>query len=99
MAMQPPFFGKRPADVVPARTPTGQPGSLAGSGSPGGSVGGSAPPAPVTGPMAGAASTVTAPLSGAPTKEGGSKLTVGPNIKLKGVETIAQTGGPSSTRP
>jgi cytoskeletal protein CcmA (bactofilin family) len=36
--------------------------------------------------MAGAASVVTAPLSGAPTKEGGSKLTVGPNIKLKGVE-------------
>jgi len=26
------------------------------------------------------------PVSGAPIKEGGSKLTVGPNIKLKGVE-------------
>lgn len=35
--------------------------------------------------MTGAAN-AAAPLSGAPTKEGGSKLTVGPNIKLKGVE-------------
>lgn len=31
-------------------------------------------------------STAAAQPSGAPTKEGGSKLTVGPNIKLKGVE-------------
>ena len=35
--------------------------------------------------MTGAPS-AAAPLCGAPTKEGGSKLTVGPNIKLKGVE-------------
>ena len=78
--MQPPFFGKRPADVVPTRTPTGQPGSLSGSASAGAGT------APVAPPTAGAASAAPAPLSGAPTKEGGSKLTVGPNIKLKGVE-------------
>ena len=80
MSMQPPFFGKRPADVVPTRTPTGQPGSLSGSASAGAGT------APVAPPTAGAASAAPAPLSGAPTKEGGSKLTVGPNIKLKGVE-------------
>lgn len=40
------------------------------------------PPVSVTPPAA-----ATAPHpSGAPVKEGGSKLTVGPNIKLKGVE-------------
>ena len=43
----------------------------------------SAPPlaAAVVAPIA-----ATVETSGAPTKEGGSKLTVGPNIKLKGVE-------------
>ena len=82
MSIQPPFFGKRPADAAPARAPTGQPGSPSGSGS---TVTTSAPMAPVAGPVTGAAPTA-APLSGAPTKEGGSKLTVGPNIKLKGVE-------------
>ena len=82
MSMQPPFFGKRPADAAPARAPTGQPGSLSNAGS---TVTGSAPMAPVAGPVPSTAP-AAAPLSGAPTKEGGSKLTVGPNIKLKGVE-------------
>jgi len=80
MSIQPPFFGKRPADVVPNRTPAGQSGSLSGSTSAGTGT------APVAPPPTGATSAATAPLSGAPTKEGGSKLTVGPNIKLKGVE-------------
>jgi cytoskeletal protein CcmA (bactofilin family) len=46
--------------------------------------------APVTAPVSPAAAPApadtTVQTSGAPTKEGGSKLTVGPNIKLKGVE-------------
>jgi cytoskeletal protein CcmA (bactofilin family) len=37
-------------------------------------------------PAASSGSTAVAPPTGAPVKEGGSKLTVGPNIKLKGVE-------------
>jgi len=68
---------------MPARAPTGQPGSLSGSG-----IAGTAPVAavaPATGPVTGTPGAAT-PLCGAPTKEGGSKLTVGPNIKLKGVE-------------
>jgi cytoskeletal protein CcmA (bactofilin family) len=39
-----------------------------------------------SGAAAPASSASASHLSGAPAKEGGSKLTVGPNIKLKGVE-------------
>lgn len=85
MSIQPPFFGKRPADPAPTRSPTGQPGSLSGTGSAGTGTAPGAAVAPATGPMTGAPG-AAAPLSAAPTKEGGSKLTVGPNIKLKGVE-------------
>ena len=47
----------------------------------------SAQPAPhAVAPPAVVAAASAAPTSGAPTKEGGSQLTVGPNIKLKGVE-------------
>lgn len=42
-------------------------------------------PAPAPAPVP-VASVTTSSWCGAPTKEGGSKLTVGPNIKLKGVE-------------
>ena len=87
--MQPPFFGKRPETPANNTNNTNtRPSGLSGSGSNGmgfGSTAQSAAPA-----LAPAAATTAAPApvqtSGAPTKEGGSKLTVGPNIKLKGVE-------------
>lgn len=83
MSLQAPFFGKRPADSVTPRPTPGQPGGLSGSST--GSGGNTAvAPAPVPAAPAGNATALS--LSGAPTKEGGSKLTVGPNIKLKGVE-------------
>ncbi|WP_120971560.1 polymer-forming cytoskeletal protein [Comamonas sp. lk] len=85
MAVQNPFFGKRDTDTFPPRsttpglTPSGS--SLAGAG-----------PAGVNNLASNARSTsvpVAAPVSvpdfAAP-DTGGSKLTVGPNIKLKGVE-------------
>ena len=73
MATQSPFFGKRTSD---ADSPTSRPAPLVGSGT---NLSGS----PVTpSNLAAQASNAAA----APPKEGGSKLTVGPNIKLKGVE-------------
>ncbi|RFO95842.1 cell shape determination protein CcmA [Rhodoferax lacus] len=89
MSMQAPFFGKRPADPVLSRPSQAQPVGMSGA-STGAAAAPLASPAPV--PMA---APVVAPVvdtvaaasfSSAPTKEGGSKLTVGPNIKLKGVE-------------
>ncbi len=81
--MQAPFFGKRPADTLhsrPLSTPSGaQPGPSSGAG-------GGASPAPAQGGAKPAASAPVPASTGAPTREGGSKLTVGPNIKLKGVE-------------
>ncbi len=80
--MQPPFFGKRaetPANNTLSNKPSGLSGSTAGA------TGASATAQP-TPPAAVAPIAASAPVSGAPTKEGGSKLTVGPNIKLKGVE-------------
>ena len=80
MALQGPFFGKRDTDPTPSR-PAGS--SLGGTSSLG-SAGSSAQPfaAPA------AASTPASPLVAAATAaaENGAKLTVGPNIKLKGVE-------------
>ena len=81
MSLQPPFFAKRPADPTISRTPV-HPGSstqMPHAATPHAHT--AAPAAPV--PTAAAPSV---PVSGAPVKEGGSKLTVGPNIKLKGVE-------------
>ena len=101
MALQSPFFGKRDADNHSTRPlqssgPSGgitsatsaAPGSNAASTSaaPQGLTSSSAPSAtlPATLTRAGQASTQAA---AAPTAEGSSaKLTVGPNIKLKGVE-------------
>ncbi|MES2583377.1 MAG: polymer-forming cytoskeletal protein [Pseudomonadota bacterium] len=82
MSMQPPFFGKRPE--TPANnninsSTNNRPGSLSGAN-------GGAAPTPAATPATVAPIAAAAPVSGAPTKEGGSKLTVGPNIKLKGVE-------------
>lgn len=52
----------------------------------GGGAGGNTPVAPAPEPVAQPVNATVSPSSGAPVKEGGSKLTVGPNIKLKGVE-------------
>ena len=71
MASQSPFFGKRDTDSFPSRTAP-LPGSATNlAGTP---VSSSASP--------GSAMNAATPVA----KEGGSKLTVGPNIKLKGVE-------------
>ncbi len=72
MASQSPFFGKRSStdDNLNSR-----PAPLVGGGT---SLTGS--------PVSPSSLTTAAPVSAAPVKEGGSKLTVGPNIKLKGVE-------------
>jgi cytoskeletal protein CcmA (bactofilin family) len=95
MSLQTPFFGKRPADPLTPRTLHSQPTGISnanGSGAAASQVhtasanAPAATPAPVAAPVATAASTAAPSVSSAPVKEGGSKLTVGPNIKLKGVE-------------
>ena len=84
MSMQPPFFGKRPETPATnsGTSTSNRPSGL--SGSP--STGAAAETPPVVAPAAVAPIAAATPVSGAPIKEGGSKLTVGPNIKLKGVE-------------
>ena len=72
MATQSPFFGKREREAEPLAS---RPAPLVG---PGTNLSGS-PVTPASMPVQSAA-------SAAAVKEGGSKLTVGPNIKLKGVE-------------
>jgi cytoskeletal protein CcmA (bactofilin family) len=71
MALQSPFFNKREPDAYNRPTsPTTSPNAAAAAGT--------------TSP---AAATAAAPaVNTTPAKEGESKLTVGPNIKLKGVE-------------
>ena len=73
MAITPPFFTKREPEVAPVRSvaPLSHGNINAPSHAP--SSVASAPP-------------VAAAAGPSPAKEGGSKLTVGPNIKLKGVE-------------
>ena len=86
MALQGPFFGKREPE-----TPTRNPSSTLGGASSLGSAGSAAampfapPTAAATGAPAASVGTQTSVPAAAPT-EGGAKLTVGPNIKLKGVE-------------
>ncbi len=82
MSLQAPFFGKRPEPITSRPLPL-QHGGLS---APAVSASAHTPPAPVPVAVAPVADTSTLPPSGAPAKEGGSKLTVGPNIKLKGVE-------------
>jgi cytoskeletal protein CcmA (bactofilin family) len=72
MSLQTSYFGKRPAESLNRR--------------PDGSMGGASSSAAAASAQTTAAPIDSPALSGAPTKEGGSKLTVGPNIKLKGVE-------------
>ena len=83
MALQTPFFSKRDEQPLNARTGAATTQYPSGSTGSAGSTGSSYSPA-----SAGASSTAPAtPASTtAPVKEGGSKLIVGPNIKLKGVE-------------
>jgi len=77
MALQPPFFGKRESEPTGLRRPT----SMAQPNAHGQSAQVQSPaPAPVAVAVA-----PTAPPA-AQVPPGGSKLTVGPNIKLKGVE-------------
>ena len=89
MTLQAPFFGKRPADSATPRPIHNPPTGLSGSttvdrlNTPVAPV---ASPAPAPAAAAPAISATASSHCGAPTKEGGSKLTVGPNIKLKGVE-------------
>ncbi len=81
MAVQNPFFGKRDNDAFTSRNTLGSGVGSAGSGGAGASAAvgsGASLGTPVSQrPSAAAAATEAA---------GGSKLTVGPNIKLKGVE-------------
>lgn len=78
MALQSPFFGKRDNEPTSLRHGSPNPNPYANGGA---TAANSA--APVSA-QATPASATTAPASS--TREGGSKLTVGPNIKLKGVE-------------
>jgi len=82
MSMQAPFFGKRPADPTSSRPAQALSGHAAS-----GTGGAAQTPAAATAgaPVPGGPAAPTL-VSGVPVKEGGSKLTVGPNIKLKGVE-------------
>ncbi|MDQ0573265.1 cytoskeletal protein CcmA (bactofilin family) [Variovorax paradoxus] len=76
MATQSPFFGKRDRDTDSL---TSRPAPLVGSGT---NLSGSpVNPSSLTAQQGG-----LAPAAAPVAKEGGSKLTVGPNIKLKGVE-------------
>ena len=78
MALQTPFFSKRENESAPSRPATASPYN---SSNPSSSSAAAVQPTFVStqpGALTGTASSVP--------KEGGSKLTVGPNIKLKGVE-------------
>ena len=73
MALQSPFFNKREPDAYNQRQ-NGSPNAAAAAG------------APAATAATSAAAPTTPAANSAPVKEGESKLTVGPNIKLKGVE-------------
>ncbi len=74
------LFGKRDANTNSAL------GGTASGIMPAGTSGLAKPVAPASGAAAPAAAATTSPVSSGSTNEGGSKLIVGPNIKLKGVE-------------
>ena len=86
--MATPFFGKRdneiPTTGVRPGTGSGYAGSGAATSSPQHSPSAASTPQGVARPVAGESGFSSVPAS--PEQEGGSKLTVGPNIKLKGVE-------------
>ena len=78
MALQGPFFGKRD-EPAPTTPPRGTSSALGGTSSLGSASGASAQPFA-------APSSASPAATATPTSESGAKLTVGPNIKLKGVE-------------
>jgi cytoskeletal protein CcmA (bactofilin family) len=78
MALQSPFFNKREPDAYNQRQP-GTPNTV-------GAVTTVASTAVPAAAATAAAAPTAAAANSAPVKEGESKLTVGPNIKLKGVE-------------
>ena len=82
MSLQSPFFGKRDPDPAAARRAQTM-AQLNAHGSAAQPVSGASPEAVAVAPAPRASAQV--PSSDAPA-QGGSKLTVGPNIKLKGVE-------------
>ena len=85
MALQSPFFGKRDADTAPARHAYAN-GSAAATAS---NTAASAVPiasTPAVPVVPAPRSTAATPAVAAPAVASPSKLTVGPNIKLKGVE-------------
>ena len=79
MAMQSPFFGKRDVEPVASRHNVPAPGLQARAG-----AGVHAVPAAAVAAVPPMESAIVVPVN--PQAAGGSKLTVGPNIKLKGVE-------------
>ena len=83
MALQSPFFGKREPDPSTVRRPMtmAQPNVHGTQAAPAHS-----PVQPALAPAVASATPPAAPPSATPEPQGGSKLTVGPNIKLKGVE-------------
>lgn len=86
MALQSPFFNKREPDTYNTRSGT-TPGSGATYNATGASAGASAATGAAGSAAAGSQTGATAGTpAGAGGREGESKLTVGPNIKLKGVE-------------
>lgn len=91
--MATPFFSKREPELTPAANPAAGPAgpSAAGplrAGSPTAAAQRTGLNPNVSTPAQGAATDAAAPApaTGAPVREGGSRLIVGPNIKLKGVE-------------
>ena len=84
MAVQNPFFGKRDSDNFSSRSSVT--GLTSGTASTGNSLSSSGLGGNTATPLSSTASrgTVQAPVSAAE-ESSGSKLTVGPNIKLKGV--------------
>jgi len=85
MALQGPFFGKRDVDTTGLRRPTtmAQPNTQHGAQQPAQTQ--NPPQTPTAVPAVTAAPAAPA-VSAQEERHGGSKLTVGPNIKLKGVE-------------
>ena len=88
MAVQNPFFGKRENDSFSTRNSATGLASATGNGTTSGPAGG---PSALSGSGIGASSSstmraATPPAAPAFEEASGSKLTVGPNIKLKGVE-------------
>ncbi|WP_395057516.1 polymer-forming cytoskeletal protein [Polaromonas sp.] len=79
MALQSPFFGKRDNEPTSLRHGSPNPNPYS-NGAPAAGTGAAPAGAQATPVAANTASTSSS------TREGGSKLTVGPNIKLKGVE-------------